>query len=376
MNSRKQTEKTVDAFYALLRAGLWEQSIQLMPFEPLDFDALYKLSDDQSVVGLIAAGLEFVEDRKVTKPEALQFLKKVFSLEVRNKEMNAFIERLILKLRNAGIYSLLIKGQGVAQSYERPLWRSSGDVDLLLGANHYNKAKRLLIPLSVFVDEEDTKRKHLGMTIDSWTVELHGTLYGGLPKRINRVLDQVQDDSLEHGNVCGWRNGNTDVFLPSADNSVIIVFTHILQHFFRGGIGLRQVCDWCRLLWTYRGSINLDLLEKRLREMRLMTEWKVFASYAVDYLGMPVEVLPFYDSTTRWSQKADRINAFILEVGNFGQNRDKSYYDKYPYVVYKVISLWSHVKDFFRHFMIFPIDSFSVFMRTIIVGMNAVGNGK
>ena len=368
--------KTREAFFALLRAGLWEQSVRLLPFEPLEFDALYELADEQSVVGLLAAGLEHVGDRKVIKPEALPFLKKVFSLESRNTEMNAFIESLILKLRDAGIYSLLIKGQGVAQSYERPLWRSSGDVDLLLGESQYEKAKTLLIPVSVSVDEEDKKRKHFGMTINSWTVELHGTLHGGLPLRINRVLDQVQEDSLEHGSVYGWRNGNTDVLLPSADNSVMIVFTHILQHFFRGGIGLRQVCDWCRLLWTYRGSINLDLLEKRLREMRLMTEWKAFAAYAVDYLGMPVDALPFYDSTSHWSHKADRINAFILEVGNFGRNRDKSYYDKYPYVVYKAISLWSHVKDFYRHLMIFPIDSLSVFVRTIIVGMNAVGNGK
>ena len=347
-----------------------------MPFEPLDFDALFELADEQSVVGLLAAGLEHVEDRKVTKPEALRFLKKVFALEGRNTEMNAFIERLVQKLRKAGIYSLLIKGQGVAQSYERPLWRSSGDVDLLLGAKHYEKAKAFLIPMAVSVDEEDTKRKHLGMTIDSWTVELHGTLYGGLPKRINRVLDKVQEDALEQGNVRGWRNGDTDVFLPSADNSVIIVFTHILQHFFRGGIGLRQVCDWCRLLWTYRGIIDQDQLKKRLQEMRLMTEWKAFGAYAVDYLGMPVDALPFYDADSRWSHKADRINAFILEVGNFGHNRDKSYYDKYPYVIYKTISLWSHMKDFFRHLMIFPIDSLSVFGRTMIVGMNAVGKGK
>ena len=74
MNSSK------DAFFALLRAGLWEQAVRLLPFEPIDFDAVYQLADDQSVVGLVAAGLEHVEDRKVTKPEVLSFMKKVFAL--------------------------------------------------------------------------------------------------------------------------------------------------------------------------------------------------------------------------------------------------------------------------------------------------------
>ena len=101
-----------------------------------------------------------------------------------------------------------------------------------------------------------------------------------------------------------WMNGKTLVFLPSADNDVIIVFTHILAHFFYGGIGLRQVCDWCRLLWTYRDIIDRKLLEKRLWRMGVMTEWESFAALAVDYLGMPVEAMPFYYDSHKWSRKA------------------------------------------------------------------------
>ena len=70
-----------DAFFALLRAGLWEQGVKLRDYEPLDFVGIYNWADEQAVIGLVAAGLEHVEDRKVTKPEAVQFLKKVFSLE-------------------------------------------------------------------------------------------------------------------------------------------------------------------------------------------------------------------------------------------------------------------------------------------------------
>ena len=71
-----------------------------------------------------------------------------------------------------------------------------------------------------------------------------------------------------------------------------------MHHFTPGaileeGVGLRQVCDWCRLLWTYKDSLNYGLLEQRIKRAGLMSEWKAFGAYAVDYLGMPVEAIPF-----------------------------------------------------------------------------------
>lgn len=85
------------------------------------------------------------------------------------------------------------------------------------------------------------------MTIDSWTVELHGTLHNGLSRRSDKVIDEIQDDSLRKGNVVMWRNGETDIPLPSPDNHILFVFTHFLQHFFHGGdrpqADLRLVSD-------------------------------------------------------------------------------------------------------------------------------------
>ncbi len=70
------------------------------------------------------------------------------------------------------------------------------------------------------------------------------------------MLDEIQQDTFEKDETRIWKDGETDVLLPHADNDVIFVFTHILQHFFKGGIGVRQICDWCRLLWTYRNEID------------------------------------------------------------------------------------------------------------------------
>ena len=52
----KKDNANTQVFFALLRAGLWKQGVRLQPYGDIDFQAVYDLADEQSVVGLIAAG--------------------------------------------------------------------------------------------------------------------------------------------------------------------------------------------------------------------------------------------------------------------------------------------------------------------------------
>lgn len=373
---RKQNRSNTEIFFALLRAGLWETEVRLSDYESIDFAAIQSLAEEQSIVGLIAAGLEHVVDKKPAKKDVLQFIGKTLQLEQQNTAMNSFIGVLVDEMRKKGIYTLLVKGQGIAQCYERPLWRSCGDVDFFLSEENYKKAKEYLIPLASNVEMEYVREKHLGMTIDSWVVELHGSLYSGLSSRVEKGLDEIGDDTFLKGNVRSWMNGDTQVFLLSPDSDAVYVFTHILQHFYKGGIGVRQICDWARLLWTYRNNIDREMLESRLNAMGLMTEWKAFGAFAVDYLGMPVEALPLYSPDKKWKRKAGRICTFIIEVGNFGHNRDKSYFGKYPYVIRKAISFGRRVGDLYRHARIFPLDSVRFLPRIVINGVRSAIRGE
>ena len=371
----KESDNNTQAFFAMLRAGLWEKSVRLMPFGEVDFEAILSWADDQSVVGLVAAGLEHIVDLKPAKKDVLQFIGRVTQLEQRNRAMNSFIGGLVDTMRKEGIYTLLVKGQGVAQCYERPLWRACGDVDFFLNDDSYEKAKKFLMPLASSVEKEVLAKKHVGMTIDSWVVELHGSLHSGLSSRIDDGLDLIKKDVFLRGNVRSWMNGDTQVFLLGPNNDVLYVFTHILQHFYKGGIGVRQICDWCRLLYTCKDSLNHGLLESRIQEMGLMTEWKAFAAMAVDYLGMPAEAMPLYSSEKKWSRKGDKICAFVMEVGNFGHNRDNSYYAKHPFLIRKLYSFGRRCGDLFRHARIFPLDSLKFFPYMMYNGIKAALKG-
>lgn len=362
-------------FFELVKAGLWEKDVKLSLFGLIDYTEVLRLAEEQSVVGLVAAGFDHVTGVKAPQENILQFVGSALQLEQQNLSMNSYINVLNKKLGDAGIHSVLIKGQGVGQCYERPLWRACGDIDLLLDAKGYEKAKKLLFPLAENVEKEFSYFKHVGMTLDGWEVELHGTFQSRLSKRVDSEIDRIQEGVFKDNGTRIWHNGKDDVLLPSPDADVIFIFTHILHHYFFEGIGLRQFCDWCRLLWTYRSELDLRLLESRLQKMGLMSEWKAFSAFAVEYLGMPPEEMPLYSADARWKKKASRISAFVMEVGNFGHKQRRNF-DGMAYFVRKFISFWGRLSDILRHFIVFPKDSIVFFGGVIRSGMYAAVRGE
>lgn len=376
--------KNQNVFFALVRAGIFPDQAEgdmVKYFFPDDVDLtdVYRLAEEQSIIGLIADGIDRFKVQgsgfKIPQEWVLQLVGQTLQIEQRNKALNSFVAQLIEELRKKDIYALLVKGQGVAQCYEKPLWRTCGDVDLLLSEGNYEKAKKLLMPLATNVETEFTHFKHIGMTIDSWVVELHGTLHSRLSAQVDRMIDEVQEEVFYGGNVRPWQNGQTQVFLPAPNEDVIFVFTHILHHFFFEGIGLRQICDWCRLLWTYRDTLDVRLLEQRLRKAELMSEWKSFAAFAVKYLGMPLEAMPLYDADEKWKLKADRICRFVMEVGNFGYNQRRDFTGM-SYMKRKFVSFWGRLSDMLRHFRIFPLDSIRFFGGVLRSGLHAAVRGE
>lgn len=380
------------AFFELIKAGLFpnfaESETACCPIlRDEDWGEVYRMAEEQSVMGLVADGIDWfkVHDSsfRIQQEWALRFIGQAMLIEQRNRAMNVFVAELIENLRKQGVNAFLMKGQGIAQCYEKPLWRISGDVDVLLSKDEYTQAKAFLIPLGEMAEPEDVGKKHLALNIDGWTVELHGTLHCGLSRRIDKTLDAVQESAFggkvpfgrsESARV--WRNGDTDVPLLPAENDAFYVFVHILQHFYKGGIGLRQICDWCRLLYTYRETLDYVLLEHWIRKAGLMDGWSAFGNFAVSYLGMPKNVMPLYADSAKWTKKADKIGEFIIEVGNSGQNRDNTYFQKHSYFVRKCISAWRRVKDLCRHARIFPANSFRFFFGITYNGMVSVMRGE
>ena len=97
------TNTNTKALFELVRAGLWEKEVRLSNYENIDFAEVFRLAEEQSVIGMVAAGIDHVVDVKAPQAWALQFAGQTIQLEQRNKEMNAYIAGLIDKLRKESL---------------------------------------------------------------------------------------------------------------------------------------------------------------------------------------------------------------------------------------------------------------------------------
>ena len=379
-------DNTIEAFLKLLRVGLWGNgNLDLQIDGTTDWQEVYRLATEQSVLGLVLAGLEQCKNLNanlnLNQIVLLQWIGEVQLLEQRNLAMNRFVAELVEKMRAADIYVILVKGQGVAQCYEKPLWRACGDVDLYLSDTNFAKAKAFFRPLVESFDPDTEYAQHINMHYGDWVVEIHANQHCSLSTSIDCVMDEIHRDIFNGGRVRSWDNGYTQVFLPSPDNDVLIVFTHFLKHFYKGGLGVRQICDWCRLLYTYRDSLNYGLLEQRIRKMGLMSEWRAFYNLASRYLGMPDLGSGLMVHDSRFDKKADRIMEFILKSGNMGHKRGSwlMEHDSWltrQYVVKKAFSMFRRIGDLINHARIFPMDSLRFFPYIVFNGIRSAIRGE
>ena len=101
----------------------------------------------------------------------------------------------------------------------------------------------------------------------------------------------------------------------------------------------------------------MHLLARRLGEMGLVAEWQAFGAFAVEWLGMPEEAMPFFERGRSGSRKARQICRVVLDAGNFGHNKDNSYRTKYPKLLEKTITFFRRLAEYTRLLTIFPSDT-------------------
>ena len=367
---------SIDTFFLLTRAGLYGRTEGIEDFMPerVDWAEVYQLAKEQKELGLVADGIETIraewlkthDTLSIPRQWVVEFAHTSLRLEQRNQNMNRFIEQLFGRLQKNGIHALLLKGQGIAQCYQDPFRRAIGDVDLLLSEEDYWKAKDYLRQFASSSKEGKEYKKECAVVIANWKVEMHGSLRCGFSSRLDREFDKVYRNTFKGGSGRSWKNGEVQVPLLRKEDDVLYVFVHFLNHFYKGGVGVRQICDWSRLLWTFWDSLDLSLLEARLKTMKLMTAWRAFGMFAVEYLGMPKEAMPFYSEEEKWKRKAQRICAFILMTGNMGSNRKvkaNSVLSK------KIVLSRQRFRDLANHFTIFPLDSLRFFPSILRNGL-------
>lgn len=370
----KNSDPSLSTFFALIRSGLWEESLRLDSHGELDWAKIMQWANEQTVVGLIGAALEHLEGVKPPRSFGKECLAQVMGIAARNEQLNAFLCSQAKEFAAEGVVALVLKGQGVARCYSRPMWRQSGDIDWLVDGDGYDRAREILLAKADRTQLEYEDLKHYAMHFGDIEVELHGTTHTALSEKIDRYHDDMQHEMFSKGVFREWNCSGQKILLPDINFDAIFIFTHFLHHFFHGGIGLRQLCDWTRFIHSYHGEIDRARLKKDLDAMNLMQEWRAFGALAVQWLGLDANEMPFYEA--RYGNRGGRIVRFIMKAGNFGHNQSHSQPKYKNYLHRKFTAFRYRIREIGQVFLVFPSKSLKYLYSFGLDGVRKIIRGK
>ena len=360
-------------FLEILKAGMWG----VRPQVPEGFDEwvnVVRLAKSQSVLGVV--GNVLLSDAELSQrvPEELKnkVKKFVMSSMLTHNLLNGTLVKVVSVLRENGVESVLLKGQGIARNYPQSELRQCGDIDLYVGLGKGEIVREILAPVAEKVDEAE--RVNVGK-------HYHVTMPGGVEVEVHRLTDlivspkrnviyQAASDKGTSTGLVTYDFGGTAVNTPADDFNAFFIFNHLFHHFLTSGIGLRQFCDWMMFLHARKGRLDLEYLGKLLNDMDMMKPWKAFGCVLVEKLGMPEEEFPFYDRSQ--NVIVGKIVRRVLDEGNFGKERSIIKNRGTNYLINKTRSLCGHMSKAAALLFMFPDQTFTQFGNTLAVGFSAV----
>lgn len=341
-------------FFSILSSSLWGTSVEV-PQGFNEWGKVFALAKSQAVLGLVANYvLSDVEIAQRIPGDAQKRLKAFMMANVMTHSgLNNTLIRVVSLLNEAGIRSVVLKGQGLARYYPVPELRQCGDIDLYVDEENYEKSYDAIAQIASKIASREViwDRMHYDAKIGHVMVEVHHKADEIYSRRGAKLYKEIMAAGLSK-DLCPQRFGEIDVMTPNDTYNAFYIFGHLWRHFSSSGVGLRQFCDWACFLHTHVGNLDLPYLKRMLEDLDFMKPWQVLGCFLVTELGLPEEEFPFYNK--KYVSKVDTVREYVMTDGNFGVNILAGQEKRRGYLHGKWVTVKYYLLRFFRMFGIFP----------------------
>ncbi len=367
-------ERHEEVFFSLLRNALWGTPVEI-PQGFADWAKVARTAKIQSALGL--AGDVMLSDSGIASAMSSDLKTKIKTFMMANimthGKLNNVLVKVVSELDAAGIPSVLLKGQGLAQYYPKPELRQCGDIDLYVGLQRYADSYDILRPLATEIEDRKALEvgKHYDFFVGKVAVEIHRYSDRYPTSKLDRIYQEVSLEGLGK-NLVPIQFGGVEVMTPSDEYNAFYIFSHLFHHFLINGLGARQLCDWMLFLRSRSSHIDMQSLNTTLQRLDMLKPWQAFGCVLVKYFGMPAEAFPFYDPSQE--SKADKIVKRLLDEGNFGKERDVYKKRGKIYLINKTWAMLAHIGRSLGLLFLFPRHSFRQIWHTISNGFAQVWN--
>lgn len=251
-----------ELFFRLLRFALGTEST--CPNMHLnEWRAMFQMAKKQALTGFIGSSLKNIRGKVLVETDQkskesfedliMEWTGEVIKIARRNQKVNKDVVEEFRKLKAKELECCLLKGQGNALMYPNPDSRTSGDIDVWVrlkdSVNTDANIRRIIqIVKSEKPDSKATYHHIDAPDINGTPVEVHYRpqflFCPSHNKRLQRFFIDYADEQFSHKVSL---DGN-EVAVPTAEFNVVFQLSHIYNHLFHEGIGLRQIVDYYYVL--------------------------------------------------------------------------------------------------------------------------------
>jgi len=238
--SRESLRKDLRDLVYLVSCAIKEQKPDPEVVGAMDLTAVFSLAKAHSLSGMAALAAEVAGFRS---EKTTRILSDVVRRHVR---FTIDKEAIALKLKEAGIWYVWLKGAVIEDYYPRPEMREMSDRDVLFDAERAQDVKVIM--------------ESLGYTVKSFGVYAHDVYFK--PPVMNFEMHRVLFSKMEDKNVVieYYKNvknrllgdGVEKHFSP--EDFYVYLIAHEYKHFCNYGTGLRSVLD----TYVYLSKVTLD----------------------------------------------------------------------------------------------------------------------
>ena len=235
-----------------------------------------------------------------------------------------------------GIPYIVLKGACASIYYPEPMWRTLGDIDILVPPEHFVAAYRAIEKAGYITDDPNgDDNRHVHFARNHVLVELHHR-YAILQ---TREQEQLLDQWLYEARLIEGRIGKYSFPMPNDQLNGLVLLAHINQH-LEEGLGLRHLVDWCVYVQHCLLDDQWPAFQEKADMLGLTKIAKVVARFGQVYLGLYPEATWCADAK---QQTVDALLDYVFECGNFGHK------DALNNTMVMVMSHGRGVRGFFRN---------------------------
>lgn len=309
-------KKTDLLLFELLRFALDTtgklQGLEEAPSEE-EWKAVYNLARRQSVLGVAFSGIKKLpENIRPARALLLRWSLDAEAIAGKNVLMNQEATRLTQVFECAGRKNAVLKGQANARLYPDACSRQPGDIDLWVEGGRDGVSKLLyeLNLLNADTDDHAYSRHHIHLPAnkDGIIVEVHFKPASGIPFR-NGALQKFLNEEIRKA-----EKVPEGFYSPSIKFALVMQMAHLQQHFYAGGLGLRQYADYLMLL-RHSTESDRNAAIAIMKHLSMMRACGAVMWVLQEVFGLEREWMLCAPDCKR----GERLLKVALAGGNFGQ---------------------------------------------------------